>query len=360
MSTTIHVPLGDRTYPIHIGNGLLSRFDELLKPVVRGRKALIVTDSTVGPLYANACQDAIARLGLDVAVATVPAGEASKNSTELAGLWEKAVVAGLDRKSCIVALGGGVVGDLAGFAAASYLRGVQLIQIPTTLLAMVDSAVGGKTGINLPQGKNLVGAFHQPSLVACDIGSLTSLPRRELVAGMAEVVKYGVIRDAELFAYIEAHAERVLAGDPQVLAKLVARSCEIKAEVVGKDEREDGLRAILNFGHTMGHALEAVAGYGHFLHGEAIAVGMVYAARVSEALLHFPAAETQRLISLLKKLGLPVAAPEFAFEPLRRAMGVDKKTSLGKLKFVLARRLGEVEFGCEVTDDLLARTWAGN
>lgn len=360
MSQTIQVQLGERSYPIHIDGGLLARLDELLLPLVRGRKALIVTDSTVGPLYARFCTAAIERVGITCTLATIPAGEASKNAEQLVGLWEKAVQAGLDRKSIIVALGGGVVGDLAGFAAASYLRGVQLVQIPTTLLAMVDSAVGGKTGINLPQGKNLVGAFHQPSLVACDIGVLKTLSRRELVAGMAEVVKYGVIWDADLFARIEQQVDRILAGDADVLSYLVARSCEIKAAVVGKDEREEGLRAILNYGHTMGHALEAVSGYGHFLHGEAIAVGMVFAAKLSTALKGFPAGETDRLVALLRRLGLPVAAPEFTIEPLRRAMAVDKKTSLGKLKFVLAKRLGEVEFGCEVGDELLASIWAGN
>ena len=355
MSTVIHVELRERSYPIHIGSGLLARLDELLRPVVRGRNCLIVTDATVAPLYAGACADAIAKLGVKCSQAVIPSGENSKSGEQLFRLYEAAVAAGIDRKSFVVALGGGVVGDLAGFLAASFLRGVQLIQIPTTLLAMVDSAVGGKTGINLPQGKNLVGAFHQPSLVVCDIAALKTLPRRELVAGLAEVVKYGVIWDAELFAMIENNAEKIIAGDSELLSQLVARSCEIKAEVVSKDEREDSLRAILNFGHTLGHALEAVAGYGHFLHGEAISVGMVYAAKLSVAFHGMPQSDADRLTKLLVRLGLPVAAPEFAWEPLRQAMGVDKKNTLGKLKFVLAKKIGEVEFGCEVPEDVMQK-----
>lgn len=356
MTRTVAVDLGERSYRICIGAGLLARIDDQIGPVVKGRNALIVTDSTVGPLYAGICEAAVRRLGVKCATGAIPAGEESKSSGELVALWARAVEAGLDRKSFVVALGGGVVGDLAGFLAASYLRGVQLIQIPTTLLAMVDSAVGGKTGINLPQGKNLVGAFHQPSLVVCDIDALRTLPRRELVAGLAEVVKYGVIWDADLFALLEREAERIAAGDGELLAGIVARSCEIKAAVVSKDEREGGLRAILNFGHTMGHAIEAVAGYGHFLHGEAVAIGMVYAARLSVAVHGFPEADASRLARLLIRLGLPVAAPGLEWEALRRAMAVDKKAALGKLKFVLAKRIGEVEFGCEVPEGLLEKT----
>lgn len=357
MTRTVAVDLGERSYPIRIGAGLLARIDELIGPVVKGRNCLIVTDTTVEPLYAGICEVAAGRLGVKCATAVIPAGEASKCSGELVTLWSRAVEAGLDRKSFIVALGGGVVGDLAGFLAASYLRGIQLIQIPTTMLAMVDSAVGGKTGINLPQGKNLVGAFHQPSLVVCDIDTLQTLPRRELVAGLAEVVKYGVIWDADLFSLLEREAERIAAGDAGLLARIVARSCEIKAAVVSQDEQEGGLRAILNFGHTLGHAIEAVAGYGHFLHGEAVAIGMVYAARLSIA-CGFPEADANRLARLLTRLGLPVTAPGLTWAPLRRAMAVDKKSTLGKLKFVLAKRIGEAGFGCEVPEDLLEKTLA--
>lgn len=362
MSQTVNVSLGDRSYPIHLGTGLLARLDELLKPVVRGKKCLIVTDATVAPLYAEACAASLTKLGISSATAVIPAGESSKSGEQLFQLYDAAIANGMDRKSFIVALGGGVVGDLAGYAAASFLRGIQLIQIPTTLLSMVDSAVGGKTGINLPQGKNLIGAFHQPSLVVCDIGVLKTLPRRELVAGLAEVVKYGVIWDADLFALLEREAEVLVGGaDLEVratlFAHLVKRSCEIKAEVVSKDEREDSLRAILNFGHTMGHAIEAVAGYGKFLHGEAISVGMVYAAKLSVALRGMPQADANRLTNLLARLGLPTSASGLDWAALRRAMGVDKKNTLGKLKFVLAKRIGEVEYGCEVDEELLRKEW---
>lgn len=358
MSRVVTVDLGARSYPIHIGPGLLPRLDELLKPVLKSRKALIVTDATVAPLYAATCAEILARSGIASATAIIPAGEASKNGRWLFHLYDKALEHGLDRKSCVIALGGGVVGDLAGYLAASFLRGLRFVQIPTTLLSMVDSAVGGKTGINLPQGKNLVGAFHQPVLVACDIDSLKTLSRRELAAGLAEVVKYGVIRDADLFALLEREADRIVAGDPVLLAEIVARSCEIKAEVVGKDEFEGGLRAILNYGHTLGHALEAVSGYGKYLHGEAISVGMVFAGIVSSAQCGFPAEDAARLVRLLHKFGLPAAAPEADFAELRQAMDVDKKTEAGRPKFVLARRIGEVEHGCEVPEDVLKRAWS--
>lgn len=365
MSQVVPVVLGDRSYQIHIGSGLLAKLDELLKPVVRGKKCLIVSDSTVAPIYADACAKSVEKLGIKAGVAVVPAGEGSKSGDQLFKLYDAAIANGLDRKSFVIALGGGVVGDLAGYMAASFLRGIQLIQIPTTLLAMVDSAVGGKTGINLPHGKNLVGAFHQPSLVVCDIDVLKSLPRRELVAGLAEVVKYGVIWDAELFSLLEREAEAIVGGDGAagrdarvtLLAHLVKRSCEIKAEVVNKDEREDSLRAILNFGHTMGHAIEAVAGYGRFLHGEAISVGMIYAARLSIALCGFPQTDADRLTKLLARFGLPTSAPGLDWDALRKAMGVDKKNTAGKLKFVLAKRIGEVEFGCEVPEVLTLEAW---
>jgi 3-dehydroquinate synthase len=234
-----------------------------------------------------------------------------------------------------------------------------LVQVPTSVVAMVDSAVGGKTGINLPQGKNLVGAFYQPRAVVIDRDTLATLPEREYVSGLAEVVKYGVIRDRGFFELMEERAGDILAKDPDLLGELIMRSCRIKAEVVGQDEREGGLRAILNFGHTLGHALEKVAGYGAFLHGEAIAVGMVYAARVSASELGLAEAEVQRLSQLLERLGLPVAAPGHAWAALRQAMSVDKKVSGGVPRFVLARRMGEVEFGCEVSEETLSRCWEG-
>jgi 3-dehydroquinate synthase len=268
------------------------------------------------------------------------------------------VAAGLDRRGVVVALGGGVVGDLAGFLAATWLRGVRLVQAPTTLLAMVDSSVGGKTGINLPQGKNLVGAFYQPVEVDIDLRTLATLPEREYRSGLAEVVKYGVIRDAGLFADLEAGADRLMARDVTLLADIVARCCRIKADVVAGDETESGPRAILNFGHTLGHALETVRGYGTWAHGEAVAAGMAYAGEVSIRRCGFPSDDNRRLRRLLERLGLPVdwraggdTATDWA--AMHAAMARDKKTQAGVVRFVLARRIGEAAFGCEVGADML-------
>jgi 3-dehydroquinate synthase len=255
----------------------------------------------------------------------------------------------------LVALGGGVVGDLAGFAAASYLRGVDFVQVPTTLLAMVDSAVGGKTGINLPAGKNLVGAFHQPALVLADLATLETLPVREFNAGMAEVIKYGIIRDAEMFAEIESNVGAVSRLDPVLLRRLVRRSCELKAEVVGLDEREGGLRAILNYGHTLGHAIENVAGYGEYLHGEAISIGMVYASQLSETVCGLPAEATRRQRRLFEAFGLPVKRQGFSWDALFEAMTVDKKAEDALPRFVLAESLGKVGLPRGVTADILRR-----
>lgn len=358
MSRTVQVELGPRSYSIHIAPGLLPHLGELIPSGLHGRNSLLVTDATVAALYADRVAHALTGLKCPNGRAVVPAGEASKDGRWLFHLYDKAIEQGLDRKSFVVALGGGVVGDLAGYAAASYLRGLPYVQIPTTLLAMVDSAVGGKTGINLPQGKNLVGAFHQPATVICDLDVLRSLPRREFVSGLAEVIKYGVIQDPALFDYLERQAEAILAGESDVLAHLVARSCEIKAAVVGQDEREEGgLRATLNFGHTAGHAIEAVSGYGHYLHGEAIAIGMVYAARVSAELTGLPPRDVQRIARLCARFGLPTAVPECPWQPIRMAMGVDKKSSGGKPRFVLAEAIGRVRHGVEVTEDLLQVAW---
>jgi 3-dehydroquinate synthase len=357
MPKTVNVSLGERSYVIEIGAGLLDRVGELARRVVRGTNCLVVTDATVGALYANRCAEALAGAGLTVGRCVVPAGEGSKDGQWLFHIFDKAIEQGLDRHSFMVALGGGVVGDLAGFAAASYLRGIPYLQVPTTLLAMVDSAVGGKTGINLPQGKNLVGAFHQPSLVVCDIDTLKTLPRREYVAGLAEVIKYGIIRDDGLFRVLEERARQVLEGDPALLEQIIARSCEIKAEVVSADEREGGLRAILNFGHTLGHALETVSGYGHYLHGEAISVGMAYAARLSTAIQGLPEKDCERVLRLLETYGLPIDAGDYPWQALRRVMGVDKKSTAGAPRFVLAERIGSVAPGCTVREDLLQQTW---
>jgi len=354
----VTVQLGYRSYDIVIEAGALNTLSTLLDSAgLASSRGLVITDETVGKLYGARVRDGLKSAGRDFPVAMVPAGEESKSQACLFGLYDEAIRAGLDRKSLVLALGGGVVGDLAGYAAASFMRGLRYVQVPTTLLSMVDSAVGGKTGINLPQGKNLIGAFHQPSLVVCDLDLLKSLPPREFRAGMAEVIKYGIIYDAGLFGFIEQHLEKGLQGDAAVLAHLVARSCEIKADVVRQDENESGLRAILNFGHTLGHAIEAVAGYGEYLHGEAIAVGMVYAARLSARTTGLPASDVARIEKLFTRAGLPVAASALDWKQLRRAMSVDKKSSSGLPRFVLAREIGKVVFDHAVEEALLEEVW---
>ena len=339
----VTVPLQDRSYPILIGAGILPQIGERARQVgIRGAVA-VVQDAAVSEWYGPQVRQSLEAAGYRVVVVEVPSGEASKCLDQLGRFYDAFAAARLDRTSAVVALGGGVVGDLAGFAAASYLRGIDFIQVPTTLLAQVDSSVGGKTGIDLSAGKNLVGAFHQPRLVLADLATLETLPRREFVAGMAEVIKYGIIVDPELFAYLEQNSEAVLSHQPDVLAHLVARSCEIKAEVVGRDERESGLRAILNYGHTVGHAVEAVAGYGRYLHGEAIALGAVAAGELSRRLAGLTAADAARIEALLARYGLPVRLDEELPEAqLFQAMRLDKKVREGELRFVLARRIGEV------------------
>ncbi len=351
---TVRVGLAERSYDIVIGDGLLPSIGSRCRDLFSGRKTLVVSDGHVAPLYAETVCASLREAGFAVSVAVVPAGEGSKSAAQLTALWSAAVEAGVDRKSFLVALGGGVVGDLGGFAAASFLRGIPFVQVPTSLLAMVDSAVGGKTGINLPQGKNLVGAFHQPALVLADLDVLSTLPPREFSAGMAEVIKYGVIYDPTLFDRIEANVAAIRALDRGLLAELVRRSCEIKAEVVGIDEREDGLRAILNYGHTLGHAIENVQGYGQLLHGEAIAIGMVFASRVSECECGLPPDATARQAKLFQAFGLPTDWSAFDWSALRRAMAVDKKAANASPRFVLAESLGKVGLPRPVSDEVLS------
>ncbi len=351
MTEIVKVDLGDRSYDISIGSdlpigGVLGSDS--------GVSALVVSDTNVAPLYMERCMELLKARGLKVSSAVVPAGELSKSIECAATLYGKAVDAGLDRKSVIVALGGGVVGDLAGFVAATFLRGVQFLQVPTSLLAMVDSSVGGKTAVDLPQGKNLVGAFYQPIEVVADLDTLETLPEREYISGLGEVIKYGVIWDEELFEYFEQNVDAMLSRDKVVLLNIVKRCCEIKAEVVAKDEREGGLRAILNFGHTYAHALETVSGYDKWLHGEAVSLGMVYAAKLSVEVCGFSENSTERLTILLDKLGLPVNLDSsLNWSDLRRAMDADKKTLNSVPRFVLAEKLGTVRFGCEVPEDVL-------
>jgi 3-dehydroquinate synthase len=341
----IVVGLGDRSYPIVLGHGVLAETGVWLKEVAPPGRCALVTNPTVGALYADTVIRSAAAAGFEPVRIDVPDGEEHKNLASLARIYDGLVDAALERNSPLLALGGGVVGDLAGFAAATYLRGIPYLQLPTTLLAQVDSSVGGKTGIDHPRGKNLIGAFYQPRAVLIDLATLRTLPRRQLLAGFAEVVKYGAILDADLFAFLEQKLAQVLALDTAVLQHVVRRCCELKAQVVERDERESGERAVLNFGHTIGHALESVTGYTRFLHGEAVAIGMVAEARVSAALGLCRPEVVGRLRALLERAGLPVELPaDIDSEKLAGAIELDKKVRGGKVKFVALEALGRTRF----------------
>lgn len=352
-STTVPVSLGERSYDVVVAEGgwdaLPARLESALRRTWAGkpcRKALIVTDANVAALpYPGLARDALAAIGIESTTAVVPPGEASKGLDTAATLYEKLVAMAADRHTLVVPVGGGVMGDLGGFIAATFARGLPLFMVPTTLLAQVDSSVGGKVGVNLPKVKNIVGAFHQPVAVWVDVASVNDLPDRELRCGLAEVVKYGVILDAPFFDELEANADAILARRPDLLRRIVARSCELKADVVSKDEREQtGLRAVLNFGHTIGHGVEATAGYGGgFQHGEAVAVGMVAESRLAERLGWVDAAFTERLVGLLGRLGLPTSLSGLDPAAILESMGRDKKNKGGRIRLVLPRRMGEVE-----------------
>ena len=352
---TVSVQLGDRSYAIKIGAGLLARLGGECARLKLGSRCAIITDTNVGKRFARAAFNSLANAGFFPSLIVVPAGETAKSLKTVQTGYDLLAVHRLERKSFIVALGGGVVGDLAGFVAATYLRGIEFVQVPTTLLAQVDSSVGGKVGVNLKAGKNLVGAFYQPRLVLCDLDTLDTLPEREFCAGLGEVIKYGIIFDAKLFARLERDLPRLLRREPEALAAVVARCCEIKAEVVGQDETEGGLRAILNFGHTIGHAIENISGYGKYLHGEAIAIGQVAAAKLSARQLGFPAGDVERVGNLFQRAGLPVTIRLNAARRKRllAAMKLDKKVSGGEVKFVLAKKMGRVVWGQRVTEALI-------
>lgn len=351
----VNVALGARSYDLKIGTGLLARVGRECARLALSRRCVIISDRNVAPRYGQAAQEALAKAGFAPSLVAIPAGETAKCLKTLKSCYDQLAAQRLERKSFIVALGGGVVGDLAGFVAATYLRGVPFVQVPTTLLAQVDSSVGGKVGLNLTAGKNLVGAFHQPRLVLCDLETLNSLPMREYRAGLAEVIKYGIIYDAGFFRRLERGLPMLLRRDPPALAAVVARCCEIKAEVVRQDETESGLRAILNFGHTIGHALEAISGYGKFLHGEAIAIGQVAEAKLSAQVLGLPSRDAERIERIFQRAGLPTRVKLNTPQQRRllAAMKLDKKVSAGEIKFVLARRIGVVEFGHQVPATLI-------
>lgn len=358
MPSEITVDLAGRSYPIRIGRGLLGDPGVLAGPGLSGRFVFLVSDEQIAPRYAPRVRAALRQLSCRVSLATVPAGEDSKSHDQLLRLYHEAARARLDRGGWVLALGGGVVGDLGGFFAATWMRGVRLVQAPTTTLAMADSSVGGKTAVNLPEGKNLVGAFHQPSAVIADLDTLASLPPRELRAGLAEIVKTAAIADGSLFRELEKSAARLADPAAAEWEAVLARCCRIKAGVVGADEREAGGRAVLNFGHTAAHAFETLqGGNGALLHGEALAAGMLFAARVSERVLGFPGPETARIARLLDTAGLPVRPPALPWTAVRRAMELDKKSVGGSPRLVLLRRLGSAVAGCAVEERILKEAW---
>jgi 3-dehydroquinate synthase len=335
----VPIALGDRAYDILIGPGLLAEASAW-SGLPKARSAVIVTNVTVGPLHADALRAALAPHFAQLTTVSLPDGEVYKDWSTLNRVFDHLLGNRCDRQTVVFALGGGVVGDLAGFAAASYMRGVPFVQVPTTLLAQVDSSVGGKTAINHPLGKNMIGAFYQPQRVVCDLDVLTTLPQRELSAGLAEVIKYGPVADADFLDWIEAHLDALLAREPQALMHAVRRCCELKAQIVGMDEREQGLRAILNFGHTFGHAIEAGVGYGAWLHGEAIGCGMVMASDLSVRLGLMPRAFLARMRRLIERAGLPVRAPDLGVERWLELMRVDKKAEGGEIRFIVIEALG--------------------
>lgn len=349
---TVRVDLAARSYDISIGHGHLETIGDLTRSWLRltneqPLKCLIITDTNVMQPHATAVKQSLDKTGAETRVIAVNAGESAKSLQESSDLYDQLVDFQADRRTVVIAVGGGVVGDLAGFVAATYARGLRFIQVPTTLLAMVDSSVGGKTGINHPKGKNLIGAFHQPAGVLIDTATMDTLPEREYRAGLAEVIKYGVILDADFFSWLEQNIDRLNNRAPDVMRHIVARSCELKAWVVKEDEYETkGLRAVLNYGHTYAHAFEALSGYGQLLHGEAVAIGMICGSRLAAHLGRISHTETDRQAELLKAVGLPVEVPESMHEKhdeILNCMLLDKKTVAGDLKFVLPDRIGHVE-----------------
>jgi 3-dehydroquinate synthase len=352
---TLNVDLNERAYPIHIGTELLTR-SELILPHLARKQVAIVTNTTIAPLYLDALSKPLAAEGVDIVPIILPDGEEYKNSDTLNLIYTALLSRHCERKTTLIALGGGVIGDLTGFAAATYLRGVPFIQIPTTLLAQVDSSVGGKTGINHPLGKNMVGAFYQPKLVLADTSTLNTLDDRQLSAGLAEVIKYGLIRDLPFFEWLEQNIDKLLARDPEALAYAVKCSCENKAEVVIADEHEGGVRALLNLGHTFGHAIEAGMGYGNWLHGEAVAAGTMLAAVLSQRLGWIGEAEVSRIRGLFERARLPVSAPDLGVDAYLEHMAVDKKVENGRMRFVLLKKIGTAVITADVTQQALRET----
>ena len=353
---TLKVELGDRSYPIFIGQGLMGNAD-LVKPYVKGQQVLIVTNTTVAPLYLEKCKQTFADFTVESVV--LPDGEEYKNLETLNLIFDELIGQRFDRSCTLVALGGGVIGDMTGFAAAAFQRGVNFIQMPTTLLSQVDSSVGGKTGVNHPLGKNMIGAFHQPECVVIDTETLNTLEDRQLSAGLAEVIKYGLIQDPEFFEWLEANIERLLAREPKALAYAIERSCQDKADIVAKDEKEAGLRALFNLGHTFGHAIEAGMGYGKWLHGEGVSAGSMQAVYMSKLLGDLTQVDEERIQALFARANLPVLPPtvsEMNNDKFLGLMAGDKKVQAGTIRLVLLKSIGQAYVTGDYPQELLEQT----
>jgi 3-dehydroquinate synthase len=354
---TLTVDLGDRSYPIHIGQDLLAKV-ELIMPHLKRKQVAIVTNTTVAPLYLEKLAEPLRAQGVSIIPIVLPDGEQYKNAEVLNTIYDALLTNRCERRTTLIALGGGVVGDMCGYAAATFLRGVPFIQIPTTLLSQVDSSVGGKTGINHPLGKNMIGAFYQPQLVLADTETLNTLPDRELSAGIAEVIKYGLIRDPDFFAWLETNMHLLMARNPQALSYAIYRSCQNKAEVVSLDEKESGERALLNLGHTFGHAIENGMGYGVWLHGEGVAAGTMLAAKMSQRIGWLQTEDIERIERIFKAGGLPVEAPDLGVEKYLDLMGLDKKVADGKIRLVLLQAVGKAVMTGDYPQEKLLETLA--
>ncbi len=352
--TTVKVNLGEKSYPIYVGTRILPEVGGYAARLEIGRRLMVVTNPTVNHLYGRVVTESLQEAGFQVVVGEIPDGEEFKTLESARSLYDTAFAYALDRKCAVLALGGGVIGDLAGFVAATYMRGVPLLQVPTTLLAQVDSSVGGKVAVNLPGGKNIIGAFYQPKMVFTDISTLNTLPEREFRAGMAEVIKYGIIRDGKFFAFLEREQAAVKRLSPAEMVRIIKTSCSIKARVVEEDETEQGLRAILNYGHTFGHAYEALTGYKKFIHGEAVALGMISAAGVAVQLNLLTAENEARIRRLIRRFGLPENFGELAPAAIVDSMYRDKKTLAGKVRFVLPETIGRVRIVTDIPAEVLA------
>ena len=359
MIRRVTVALGERSYPIVIGNGIDDEIIAFVRQASYSTQGMIVTDANVGAIHADRVAELLVRAGVRAEIVTIPEGESSKSLAQANELFTRAIELGMDRRSPIFALGGGVVGDLAGFVAATYMRGVPFIQMPTSLLAQVDSSVGGKVAVNHPRGKNLIGAFYQPDAVFMDLDLLKTLPAREISTGLGEIIKYGMIYDADFFAWLEDHCAAVLALEPSAAVHMIARSCEIKADVVRQDEREGGLRRILNFGHTIAHAIEKETGYARYRHGEAVAIGMIGAAQISEEMGLFSATDRLRMVELIRTMRLPLMAEGVSPDAMYDDLFHDKKTVGGRIHWVLADGIGEVSVHSDVPKGVVCDVLSG-